>query len=107
MKADMLVHGLLLLSCYSLLAYELARTEKTRCPPCQRKIIAGYWKFAAICMEITTIAGLLASVSPPHVCSIVGTDGKGVGLSFALNLTSTSTGVEGIDSGIGYVQLPQ
>jgi hypothetical protein len=66
-RADMIVHGLLLLSCYSLLAYELARTEKTKCPPCQRKIVAGYWKFAAICMEITTIAGLLASVSTPHV----------------------------------------
>jgi hypothetical protein len=67
MKADKIVHGLLLLSCYSLLAYELARTEKTKCPPCQRKIVAGYWKFAAICMEITTVAGLLASVSTPHV----------------------------------------
>jgi hypothetical protein len=39
-------------------------------------------------------------------CQVLDTDEKGVGLSFALNLTSTSTGVEGIDSRIGYVQLP-
>jgi len=69
-QADMAVQGLLLLSCYSLLAYEWARTEKVKCSPCQRKIVAGYWHFAAICMEITSIAGLLASVSPPSSPSI-------------------------------------
>ena len=45
--------------------------------------------------------------SPMSIHQSSETDKKGVGLSFALNLTSTSTGVEGIDSRIGYVQLPQ
>jgi len=40
-------------------------------------------------------------------CQVLDTDEKGVGLSFALNITSTSIGVEGLDSRIGYVYLPR